>query len=263
MESSMKTVILAGGLGTRLSEETVVKPKPMVEIGGHPILWHIMKMYSHYGFNDFGIALGYKGEMIKNYFLDFRIMQSDITVDLKLGATEVHGAAVEPWRVKLLDTGHDTQTGGRLKRMKPWIGGDPIFMATYGDGVGNIDLQALLAFHRSHGKLATVTAVRPPARFGGIRLEGQQVAGFAEKPQAGEGWINGGFFVLSREVLDYIDGDATPWEGPPLERLTEEGQLMAYCHEGYWQPMDTLRERNILDTLWNTGRAPWKVWNHD
>ena len=263
MERPIKTVILAGGLGTRLSEETVVKPKPMVEIGGHPILWHIMKLYSHFGFNDFGIALGYKGELIKNYFLDFRIMQSDLTVDLQSGGTEVHDAPAEPWRVRLMDTGHDTMTGGRLRRMKPWIGEDPVFMATYGDGVGNIDLGALLDFHRSHGKLATVTAVRPPARFGGIRLEGHRVAGFAEKPQAGEGWINGGFFVLSRKALDYIEGDATPWEGAPLERLTEEGQLMAYCHEGYWQPMDTLRERNILDNLWNTGRAPWKVWDRN
>jgi len=263
MERPIKTVILAGGLGTRLSEETVVKPKPMVEIGGHPILWHIMKLYSHFGFNDFGIALGYKGELIKNYFLDFRIMQSDLTVDLQSGGTEVHDAPAEPWRVRLMDTGHDTMTGGRLRRMKPWIGEDPVFMATYGDGVGDIDLRALLDFHRSHGKLATVTAVRPPARFGGIRLEGHRVAGFAEKPQAGEGWINGGFFVLSRKALDYIEGDTTPWEGAPLERLTEEGQLMAYCHEGYWQPMDTLRERNILDNLWNTGRAPWKVWDRD
>jgi len=260
MEQRIKTVILAGGLGTRLSEETVVKPKPMVEIGGRPILWHIMKLYSHHGFNDFGIALGYKGELIKHYFLDFRVMQSDLTVDLQSGRTEVHDAPTEPWRVRLVDTGHDTMTGGRLRRMKPWIGEDPLFMATYGDGVGDIDLRALLDFHRSHGKLATVTAVRPPARFGVIRLEGRRVAGFAEKPQAGEGWINGGFFVLDRRVLDYIDGDETPWEHEPIERLTAEGQLMAYCHKGFWQPMDTFREKQMLEHWWVSGKAPWKVW---
>jgi len=260
MCTSIKTVILAGGLGTRLSEETVIKPKPMVEIGGQPMLWHILKLYNHYGFQEFGVALGYKGDLIKRYFLDFREMTTDLTIDLQAGTTYLHERPSEPWKVTLIDTGHDTQTGGRIRRMKEWIGSDSVFMATYGDGVGDIDLRALLDFHRSHGKLATVTAVRPAARFGGIRLEGDQVAGFAEKPQAGEGWINGGFFVLDRRVLDYIDGDGTVWEREPLERLTAEGQLMAYCHEGFWHPMDTLRERNVLEGLWASGQAPWKVW---
>ena len=256
----MKTIILAGGLGTRLSEETESRPKPMVEIGGQPMLWHILKLCGHYGFQDFGIALGYKGELIKRYFLGFRELTSDLTIDLQAGTTYLHEQPPEPWKVTLMDTGQATQTGGRIRRMGQWIGSDPLFMATYGDGVGNIDLGALIAFHKSHGRLATVTAVRPPARFGGIRLEGDRVAGFAEKPQAGEGWINGGFFVLDRRVLDYIDGDATIWERQPLERLTAEGQLMAFCHEGFWHPMDTLRERNVLEGLWASGNAPWKVW---
>ncbi len=258
----MKTIILAGGLGTRLSEETVVKPKPMVEIGGQPMIWHIMKLYAHHGFQDFGVALGYKGELIKRYFMDFRELTSDLTIDLQEGRTITHHGPREPWRVTLMDTGQDTQTGGRLKRMGEWIDKDTTFMATYGDGVGDIDLKNLLAFHQSHGKLATVTAVRPPARFGGIRLDGQQVVGFAEKPQAGEGWINGGFFVLDRRVLEYIDDDPTIWEREPMERLTREGQLMAYCHEGFWHPMDTLRERNVLESLWASGNAPWKIWPH-
>jgi glucose-1-phosphate cytidylyltransferase len=261
MLASIKTIILGGGLGTRLSEETVIKPKPMVEIGGQPILWHILKLYTHHGFRDFGVALGYKGELIKRYFLDYRELTSDLTIDLQSKTTYLHERTPEPWKITLVDTGQDTQTGGRIRRMGEWIGADPLFMVTYGDGVGNIDLAGLLAFHQSHGKLATVTAVRPPARFGGIRLEGNRVAGFAEKPQAGEGWINGGFFVLDRRALDFIDGDATIWEREPLERLTAQGQLMAFCHEGYWQPMDTLREKNLLEEQWQSGKAPWKVWS--
>lgn len=260
MSGSMKTIILAGGLGTRLSEETGTKPKPMVEIGGQPILWHIMNIYGHFGFNEFVIALGYKGEMVKKYFLDFHAFRHDLTVDLANGESAIHAQKSLPWKVHLVDTGASTQTGGRIKRLQSWIGEDPLFMTTYGDGVGNIDLEALLAFHKSHGKLATVTAVRPPARFGGLELDGPKVARFAEKPQTGEGWINGGFFVFDRRVFDYIEGDSTSLEGMPLERLTREGQLMAYLHEGFWQPMDTLREKNLLEDLWQSGCAPWKVW---
>ena len=257
----VKTIILAGGLGTRLSEETVVKPKPMVEIGGHPILWHIMNIYAHHGFGEFVVALGYKGDLVKDYFLRFNSMNADLSVDLARGNSRVHEHAHPQWQVHLIDTGRDTQTGGRVLRLRRWVEQDDLFMMTYGDGVADVDLGALLAFHRRHGRLATVTAVRPPARFGGIVIDGDRVAGFAEKPQVGEGWINGGFFVLNRRVLDYIDGDATAWEAGPMERLTAEGQLMAYRHEGYWQPMDTLRERNLLESLWQSGRAPWKVWS--
>jgi len=256
----MKTIILAGGLGTRLAEETVVKPKPMVEIGGHPILWHIMNIYAHHGFSEFVVALGYKGELVKDYFLRFMAMTSDLTVDLARGTSQVHDGHHPWWKVHLADTGQDTQTGGRVLRLRQWVEHDDTFMMTYGDGVADVDIGALVAFHRRHGKLATVTAVRPPARFGSISIDGDRVAGFAEKPQVGEGWINGGFFVLDRKVLDYIDGDQMPFEHGPLERLTAEGQLMAYRHEGYWQPMDTVRERNLLETLWQSGRAPWKVW---
>ena len=257
----MKTIILAGGLGTRLSEETILRPKPMVEIGGRPILWHIMNIYAHHGFNEFIVALGYKGEMIKKYFLDFHAFRSDLTIDLSKGETIQHALEPLPWLLHLVDTGQNTHTGGRIRRVKGWIGEDSLFMATYGDGVGDVDITALLAFHKAHGKLATVTAVRPPARFGGLELDGPCVARFAEKPQTGEGWINGGFFVLDRKVFDYIDGDETPWETTPMERLTREGQLMAYRHEGFWQPMDTLREKNLLEDLWQTGHAPWKVWS--
>jgi glucose-1-phosphate cytidylyltransferase len=256
----MKTFILAGGLGTRLSEETIVRPKPMVEIGGHPMLWHIMSIYAHYGFEEFAVALGYKGEMIKDYFLRFHTMQSDLTIDLGSGTSSLHDGVHPHWKIHLLDTGHDTQTGGRVKRLGCMLEDDRTFMLTYGDGVANVNVRALLDFHRSHGKLATVTAVRPPARFGGLVMDGDQVASFAEKPQTGEGWINGGFFVLDRRVLDYIEGDDMPFEAKPLERLTHEGQLMAYRHEGFWQPMDTLREKNYLEDLWNSGAAPWKVW---
>ena len=256
----MKTIILAGGLGTRLSEETVLKPKPMVEIGGHPMLWHIMNIYAHHGHQDFVVALGHKGACIKDYFLGFHAMNSDLTVDLGKGSTRVHENNHPAWKVHLVDTGQETQTGGRLLRLRSWLGEDDTFMLTYGDGVADIDITALLAFHRGHGRLATVTAVRPPARFGGITMNGDQVSGFAEKPQVGEGWINGGFFVLNRKVLDFIDGDGTAWETSPLERLTAQGELMAFRHEGYWQPMDTVRERNLLEGLWQSGRAPWKVW---
>lgn len=258
----MKTIILAGGLGTRLSEETVLKPKPMVEIGGHPILWHIMSTYAHFGYMEFAVALGYRGEVIKDYFLNFRARNSDMVVDLGSGKANLKDKGSHPaWKVHLVDTGAASHTGGRLRRMKSVIAEDPVFMATYGDGVGNVDIQSLVTFHRAHGKLATVTAVRPPARFGGLALDGHRVTRFAEKPQAGEGWINGGFFVLDRQVLDYIDGDETPFETTPLERLAQEGQLMAFRHEGFWQPMDTLREKHLLEELWQTGRAPWKVWS--
>jgi glucose-1-phosphate cytidylyltransferase len=256
----LKTVILAGGLGTRLSEETVVKPKPMVEIGGHPLLWHIMNIYASQGFGEFVVALGYRGDLVKDYFLRFNAMNADLTLDLATGATQVHDGDHPQWKVHLADTGLETQTGGRLLRLRGWLEGDDLFLMTYGDGVADIDLSALLAFHRRHGRLATVTAVRPPARFGAITFDGDRVTRFAEKPQVGEGWINGGFFVLDRTVFDYIDGDQTPWEQGPMERLSAEGQLMAYRHEGYWQPMDTLREKHLLETLWRSGRAPWKVW---
>lgn len=256
----MKTIILAGGLGTRLAEETVLKPKPMVEVGGHPLLWHLMQIYGHFGHHEFLVALGYKGEVIKDYFLRIQALGSDLTVDLARGETQVHDRQTLPWKVSLVDTGQATMTGGRVKRLGGWLQDDATFMLTYGDGLADVDLDGLLAFHRSHGRLATVTAVRPPARFGGLALEGDQVSCFMEKPQAGEGWINGGFFVCQREVLDYIEGDATLWERGPLERLAAEGQLMAFRHEGFWQPMDTLREKHLLEDLWNGGRAPWKVW---
>jgi glucose-1-phosphate cytidylyltransferase len=260
MAHNLKTVILAGGLGTRLAEETTVKPKPMVEIGGQPILWHIMNIYAHHGFQEFLVALGYKGELIKQYFLQFQSMTANLSLDLATGAAQFHGPSAPPWKLHLIETGAQTMTGGRILRMKEHLGDDELFMVTYGDGVADVDLEGLLAFHRAHGKLATVTAVRPPARFGEIRIEDGRVLGFAEKPQVGEGWINGGFFVLDRRVLDYIDGDATIWEREPMERLVAEGQLMAFTHEGFWHPMDTLRERNVLEALWNTGKAPWKSW---
>ena len=256
----MKTMILAGGLGTRLSEETVIKPKPMIEIGGQPILWHIMKIYGHYGFKEFLVALGYRGELIKDFFMRYHAMAADLTVDLGSGQSTIHDVQKLDWRIHLVDTGDRAQTGGRIKRLGAWLGDDQTFMLTYGDGVANIDIPALLAFHQAHGKLATVTAVRPPARFGGLEMKGDQVMSFAEKPQTGEGWINGGFFVLDRRVLDYIEGDEQAWEGPPMERLTREGQLMAYRHEGFWQPMDTLREKHLLEQFWDSGQAPWKVW---
>lgn len=255
----MKAVILAGGFGTRLAEETDSKPKPMVQIGGREILWHIMKGYAHHGLNEFVIALGYKGESIKRYFVDFRPQNSSLTVSLATGETTVHDGECEDWTVHLVDTGRETMTGGRLKRLRPWVD-DGTFMMTYGDGVGNVDIGRLLDFHRSHGRLATVTAVRPPARFGGLEFDGDYVRRFTEKPQIGEGWINGGFFVLEPRVLDYIAGDATMWEHEPLERLAEERQLVAYRHESFWQSMDTLRDVRLLESLWQTEQAPWKVW---
>jgi len=256
----LKTIILAGGLGTRLAEETVVKPKPMVEVGGKPILWHLMNIYGAHGFHEFIVALGYKGEVIKEYFLNFHALNANLSVDLSTGRHMAQHSTPTPWNVHLVDTGLNTQTGGRIKRLASWLGEDDTFFLTYGDGLGDVDLSALLAFHKRHGKLATITAVRPPARFGGLALEGDQVIRFSEKPQTGEGWINGGFFVLDRRVLDYISGDATLWELDPLERLAQEGQLQAYRHEGFWQPMDTLREKHLLESLWESGKAPWKVW---
>ena len=257
---SVKAVILAGGLGSRLSEETAIRPKPMVEIGGKPILWHIMNIFSCYGIDEFIIALGYRGEVIKDYFLNFYALNNDITVDLATGGTTIHDGRQPRWKVHLVDTGAATQTGGRVKRLERWLGGDDTFMLTYGDGVANIDLRALLRFHQSHGKHATVTTVRPPARFGGMTLEADRVSDFTEKPQTGEGWINGGFFVLNRAVLGYIDSDETLWEREPMERLAGDGQLMAFRHTGFWQPMDTVRERKLLDDLWLAGSAPWKIW---
>jgi glucose-1-phosphate cytidylyltransferase len=255
----MKAVILAGGRGTRLAEETMVRPKPMVEIGGRPILWHIMSLYARHGFNDFLIACGYKGEMIKEYFHNYLVHHCDYFIDLKDGACQVISSSGLDWKVGVIDTGADTMTGGRLLRLKKWVQ-EETFMVTYGDGVGDVDLGALVAFHRAHGKLGTVTAVRPPARFGGLMLQGNRVVEFSEKPQTGEGWINGGFFVFEPGVLDYLRGDDTILERDPLERLAAEGQLMAFHHTGFWQPMDTLRDKQLLESLWASGEAPWKVW---
>ena len=256
----MKAVILAGGFGSRLQEETVVRPKPMVEIGGKPMLWHIMNIYSAHNVNEFIIALGYKGEVIKEYFLNFYAFNNDMSLDLSCGHVNVYEGNQPGWKLHLVDTGQRTQTGGRIRRLKEWLGDDETFMLTYGDGVADIDIDALRRFHESHGKLATVTIVRPPARFGGVALDSDRVLQFKEKPQTGEGWINGGFFVLNRKVIDFIDGDETIWERSPLERLAKDGELMAYRHSGFWQPMDTLRERHLLENLWESGEAPWKVW---
>ncbi len=255
----MNVAILAGGLGSRLQEETSIRPKPMVEIGGKPILWHILNIYAAHGFTEFMVALGYKGESIKEYFLNWYALNNDLTVDLSRGRTEVHGANQPAWKVHLVDTGLETQTGGRIKRLRERLS-NGTFMLTYGDGVANVDVRRLVEFHRSHGKLATVTAVRPPSRFGSFVLDGGRIVEFVEKPQSGEGWINGGFFVLEPAVFDFIAGDETMWEREPMERLAAEGQLMAYQHEGFWQPMDTLREKRILEDLWAKGKAPWKVW---
>lgn len=255
----MRVVILAGGLGSRLQEETELVPKPMVPVGKHPLLWHIMKIYSHYGFNDFVIALGYKGEVIKDYFLKYREHSSSLTIALKSGKVDLREGECEDWMVHLLDTGIETMTGGRVKRAAKFLANER-FLLTYGDGVANVDIEALLSFHRKHGKLATVTAVRPPARFGGLRFNGDNVVHFEEKSQIDEGWINGGFFVLEPGVVDYISDDETIFERSPLERLAAEGQLMAYRHNGFWQCMDTLRDRRLLEQLWEDGEAPWKVW---
>ena len=255
----MKAVILCGGLGTRLSEETTLKPKPMIEIGGMPVLWHIMKIYAAHGVKEFVLALGYKGDVIKDFFVNYRYHSRSLTVEMNKGHIEVHQGDSEDWTVHLLDTGRETQTGGRLKQAAKFIGNEP-FLATYGDGVTNLDIGKVIEMHRKSGKLATLTAVRPPARFGSMVFDGDLVTRFEEKPQVGEGWINGGFFVLEPKVLDYIEGDATLWERDPMERLASEGQLNAYRHDGFWQCMDTLRDVRLLESLWQEGNAPWKVW---
>ena len=252
-------MILAGGMGTRLAEETQIRPKPMVEIGGRPILWHIMKIYEHSGFREFVIALGFKGEEIKRYFRDYSMLRADLTIDFATGRVEEQKRESEDWKVHLVDTGYDTLTGGRVKRVERWLR-DETFMVTYGDGVADIDLRALLTFHRSHGRIATVTAVRPPARYGGLVFDGDLVKCFTEKPQAGEGWINGGFLVFEPTVLDYLHGDKNSLEADVLERLAADGQLAAFRHDGFWQCMDTLRDKHLLESLWRDGRAPWKVW---
>ncbi len=257
----MKVVILAGGLGTRLSEETALRPKPMVEIGGLPILWHILKGYAHHGFKEFVIALGYKGETIKDYFLHYRLRCSDLTVDLATGRHAASGTPAEDWKIQMVDTGKDTLTGGRLRRLEPLLRPLGTFMLTYGDGVANVPLPQLLEFHRRHGKRATVTAVRPPARFGTMQFDGDRVVDFKEKPQTEAGWINGGFFVFEPAVFDYLDGDQTVLEERPLERLAQAGQLMAFKHTAFWQCMDTIRDRNRLEEMWQSGQAPWKVWS--
>lgn len=256
----MKAVILAGGIGTRLSEETHLRPKPMIEIGGKPILWHIMKLYSGHGVNEFVICCGYKGYVIKEYFNNYFLHMSDVTFDMVSTQMEVHHRKAEPWRVTVVDTGDDTMTGGRLKRVAEHIKGEEPFCFTYGDGVSDVDIQAILDFHVKHGKLATVTAVRPPGRYGALTMSADKVIGFTEKPRGNGGLINGGFFVLSPGCLDLIDGDQTSWEAAPLSRLAEMGELMAFEHRGFWQAMDTLREKNLLEELWMTGKAPWKTW---
>jgi glucose-1-phosphate cytidylyltransferase len=256
----LKVAILAGGAGTRLAEETDVRPKPMVEIGGKPILWHIMKHYAHFGHSDFVIALGYKGDYIKRWMQEYALLGGSMTVRMQTGEIVRHDPESVDWNVDLVETGASTLTGGRVKRLKQWLG-DSTFMLTWGDGVSNVDLARLLAFHRAHGKLATVTAVRPPARYGYMEFDNDRVAKFAEKPQTAEGWINGAFFVLEPKVLDYIDGDETMFEHAPMERLAADGQLMAHKHESFWQCMDTLREKHLLQSLWDSGNPPWKLWS--
>jgi glucose-1-phosphate cytidylyltransferase len=255
----MKVAILAGGAGTRLAEETETKPKPMVEIGGMPILLHIMKHYAHFGYEDFMVALGYKGEYIKKYFVDYCSLAGNVTVNLKTRQFDAHNSESLNWNIELIDTGAATLTGGRIKRLAPYVGNET-FMLTWGDGVSDVDINNLVAFHRAHGKLATMTAVRPPARYGHLEFDGNRVLEFTEKPQTAEGWINGAFFVLEPRVFDYIDGDQTMWEHAPLENLARDGQLMAYKHEAFWQCMDTLRDKHVLETLWQSGKAPWKSW---
>jgi len=257
----MKAVILAGGLGTRLSEETSVRPKPMVEIGGKPILWHIMKMYSHHGINDFIICCGYKGYAIKEYFANYFLHMSDVTFDMKSNSMHVHRKRAEPWMVTLVDTGDDSMTGGRLQRVAEYVRKEDAFCFTYGDGVSDLDITATIDFHQKHGKLATLTATYPPGRFGSLELAEGRVRSFKEKPKGDGARINGGFFVLSPEVLSYLDGDHTVWEQEPLMRLAIDEQLMAYCHDGFWQPMDTLRDKHHLEELWASGKAPWKKWD--
>jgi glucose-1-phosphate cytidylyltransferase len=256
----MKVVILAGGIGTRLQEETSVKPKPMIEIGGKPMLWHIMNIYAAQGYNEFIVALGFKSEVIKNYFINFHNYRKDLTINLRNGNVNTHDGESEDWIVHLVDTGVDTQTGGRLKRLAKWIGKET-FMTTYGDGVGDIDIKQLIALHRQSGKIATVTAVHPSSRFGELVIDNHRVSLFDEKPQTGEGWINGGFFILEPQIFDYIEGDSMPLERDPLQRLAAEGQLVAYKHNGFWQCMDTLRDVQLLEKLWAEGKAPWKIWD--
>lgn len=256
----MQAVILAGGMGTRISEETHLKPKPMIEIGGKPILWHILKMYSTHGVNEFVICCGYKGYLIKEYFANYFLHMSDVTFDMAHNRMEVHQKHAEPWRVTLVDTGEDTMTGGRLKRVEDYVKDQEAFCFTYGDGVADVDIGAAIAFHQAHGKLATVTAVQPPGRYGSLVLENDEVRGFIEKPSGDGGWINGGFFVLSPKVIEVIAGDDTYWELEPMAKLAADNQLRAFEHTGFWQPMDTLREKNLLEALWDSGKAPWKVW---
>lgn len=256
----MKAVILAGGLGTRLSEETSVRPKPMVEVGGRPILWHILKLYSHHGIRDFVICCGYKGYVIKEYFANYFLHMSDVTFDVSNNEMHVHKKRVEDWKVTLVDTGNESMTGGRLLRVAPYLAAEEAFCFTYGDGVGDIDISATIAFHKKHGKKATLTATYPPGRFGALDMDGAQVRSFVEKPKGDGGMINGGFFVLSPDVIGYIEDDATVWEQEPLQRLAAAGELMSYEHKGFWQPMDTLRDKQMLERLWIEGKAPWKVW---
>ncbi|MGQ0792554.1 MAG: glucose-1-phosphate cytidylyltransferase [Deltaproteobacteria bacterium] len=260
LEKSTKVVILAGGLGTRLAEETEIKPKPMVEIGARPMLWHIMKLYAHSGFKEFFIALGYKGEVVKRYFQDYINLTGSMTITLASGTVQAYDKQCEDWLVHLMETGRDTYTAGRIKRLEPWLAAET-FMATYGDGVADIDLGKLLKFHKSHGRIATVTAVRPPARYGGIIFDGDLVASFTEKPQTGEGWINGGFFVFEPRIFDYIEGDFSTLEIDVMERLVSDRELAAYRHDSFWQCMDTLRDKRLLESLWQEGRAPWRVWD--
>lgn len=257
----MKVVILAGGMGTRISEETSMRPKPMIEIGGRPILWHIMKLYAHHGLKDFVICLGYKGYMIKEYFMNFVLHQSDVTINAVNNSVTYHQSNVEPWTITLVDTGEATLTGGRLKRVRNYLDANEPFCFTYGDGLSDIDISATVAFHREHGKLATVTAVRPPGRYGALEIEGSAVKSFVEKPPGDNAHINGGFLVLNPEVIDRIEGDQTSWESAPLEALARDGQLSAYRHYGFWQPMDTLRDKMSLEELWQSGRAPWRIWS--
>jgi len=256
----MKAVILAGGLGTRISEETHLKPKPMIEIGGKPILWHIMKLYSAHGINDFVVCCGYKGYIIKEYFANYFLHMSDVTFDMQNNEMQVHQRKAEPWRVTLVDTGEETLTGGRLKRVTDYVKDEEAFCFTYGDGVADVNITSLISFHKKHGKLATVTAVQPPGRYGALNMNENMVKGFTEKPKGDGGWINGGFFVLSPKCLNYVHNDQSSWEGEPLTKLAADSQLMAFEHGGFWQPMDTLREKNQLEDLWQSGQAPWKVW---
>lgn len=256
----MKAIILAGGLGTRLSEETSLRPKPMIEIGGKPILWHIMKSYSAHGINDFIICCGYKGYVIKEYFANYFLHTSDVTFDMARNEMEVHSRNAEPWKVTLVDTGAETLTGGRLKRVQNYVKNEEAFCFTYGDGVSNVNIGELIKFHKSHGKLATLTATQPPGRFGAIDFTGSQINSFQEKPQGDGAWINGGYFVLSPNVIDYIKDDTTTWEKDPMERLASDGQLQSFFHDGFWQPMDTLRDKIHLEDLWQAGAAPWKTW---